>query len=230
MIHLAIIIPVYNEGTVIKKVINGLPKKIKGVDKITVLAVNDGSTDNSVAEIKKTKATLISLPLNLGYGGANITGLEATKILHADIVVTFDGDGQHDPGEIEKIVQPILEDKADFVIGVRNIDVKRMPRIKQIGNWGISFITSALSGRWVSDSQSGFKAFSKYAIDKINIDALGYEFCSEMIIEAKRQNVRIEEVPIKVIYTNYSKRKGQSVFNGMNLIVKLFFKKITRER
>jgi len=228
--HLAIVIPVFNEEEVVKKVIDSLPKKIKGIDKITILAVNDGSTDNSASEIKKTRAVLISLPLNLGYGGANITGIEATKILHADIVVTFDGDGQHNPKEIEKIIQPILSGAADFVIGVRSINNNKMPKIKKIGNWGMSFITSILSKSWVTDSQSGFKAFSRFAIDKMKIDALGYEFCSELVIEAKRQNIKIKEIPISAIYTDYSMRKGQSIFNGMNLVVKLFFKKFTREK
>jgi len=227
---LAIVIPAYNEGKVIKKVIDSLPRKLSHIEKILVIVANDGSTDNSAEEIKKTKAILIDLPLNLGYGGATMTGFEAAKILNTDIAVTFDGDGQHDPNEIEKIIQPILTGEADFVIGIRNINVKKMPLIKRIGNWGMSFITSILSGYWITDSQSGFKAFSKDAINKLKIDALGYEFCSEMIIEARRQNIKTKEVPIKAIYTDYSKRKGQSIFNGMNLIVRLLFKKFTRAR
>lgn len=228
--HLAIVIPVYNEGQVIRAVIDSIPRKIAGISKITTLAVNDGSTDNSVDEIKKTRAILLDLPVNLGYGGANITGLEATRILKADIIVTFDGDGQHDPKEIEKIIKPIVTGTADFVIGVRKLNFRKMPQIKRIGNWGISFITSLLSGQWTTDSQSGFKALSKETIAKMNIDALGYEFCSEMIIEAKRYKIRVKEIPIKAIYTNYSVSKGQSVFNGMNLIIKLLFKKLTRTR
>jgi len=226
--HLCIVIPVFNEGLVIRKVINSLPRKIKQINKITVVAVNDGSTDNSVSEIKKTGALLIDLPLNLGYGGANITGLEASRKLGADIALTFDGDGQHDPSEIIKVIQPVLQKKADVVIGVRRINVRRMPRIKKIGNWGMSFITSVLSGRWVADSQSGFKAFSKRAIQKINIDATGYEFCSEIIIEARRKKLQICEVPVKVIYSEYSKRKGQSIFNGTNIVVKLLIKKFMK--
>jgi glycosyltransferase involved in cell wall biosynthesis len=225
--HLAIVIPVYNEGAVIRDVINSIPKTLTGINKITILAVNDGSTDNSVDDIKKTRAILIDLPINLGYGGANITGLEAAKILKADIIVTFDGDGQHDPGEIKKIIQPILDDKADFVVGVRKINFKKMPKIKKIGNWGMSFFTSILSRRWTTDSQSGFKAFSKNSLAKINIDTLGYEFCSEMIIEASRAKLRVKEIPIRTIYSQYSMGKGQSILNGINIIFKLMFKKIT---
>lgn len=225
---LAIVIPVYNEGKIIKNVIDNLPKEICGINEILTLVVDDGSTDNSIEQITKTKAILIALPVNLGYGGASMTGLEAARILNADIIVTFDGDGQHDPNEIKSIIKPILEENADLVIGVRNINAKEMPRIKQIGNKGLSAITSILSGHRTSDSQSGFKAFSKQAMENMKVDALGYEFCSEMIIEAKRQKIRIREIPVKAIYTNYSKQKGQSVFNGINLVFKLLFKKITR--
>ncbi len=228
MTHLSIIIPVYNEGTVIRKVINGLPNKIKGIDKITVLAVNDGSTDNSAEEIKKTSAILISHPLNMGAGSATVTGISAAKILKADVAVTIDGDGQHHPSDIAKVIQPILQHKADIVIGTRLKKSKGMPSIKKFGNWGLNIITFALSRIWTSDSQSGFKAFSRNAISKLDIGSLGYEFCSEVLIEAKRQKLKLTEVPIRVIYTDYSKRKGQSIFNGTNIVIKLIIRKITR--
>lgn len=228
MVHLCIVIPVYNEGTVIRSVINGLPKKIGGIDKISILAINDGSTDNSAEEIKKTKAVLLSHPLNMGAGSATVTGMEASKQLGCDLVVTIDGDGQHDPGDITKVIRPILANKADVVIGTRLKRSKGMPRVKKIGNWGLNFITFALSGVWTSDSQSGFKAFSKNAMSRIEIGSLGYEFCSEVLIEIRRQKLKLAEVPIKVIYTHYSKKKGQSIFNGANIVIKLIISKITK--
>lgn len=226
--HLAIIVPVYNEGAVIKRVIDSLPNKIKGIDKITILAVDDGSTDNSVQEINRTKAILLSHPLNMGVGSATATGLEGAKLIDADVAVTIDGDGQHDPDDISRVVRPILTGKADIVIGTRLKKSKGMPNIKKIGNWGLNFITYALSRMWTSDSQSGFKAFSKNGISALNISSLGYEFCSEVLIEAKRQKLRLAEVPIRVIYTDYSNNKGQSVFNGVNIVIKLILRKITK--
>lgn len=103
-----------------------------------------------------------------------------------------------------------------------------MPSIKKIGNLGLNIITYALSRMWTSDSQSGFKAFSKKAMTKLDIGSLGYEFCSEVLIEAKRQKLKMAEVPIQVIYTDYSKKKGQSIFNGANIVIKLIIEKITR--
>jgi UDP-N-acetylglucosamine---dolichyl-phosphate N-acetylglucosaminyltransferase len=224
---LAIVIPVYNEEKIIKSVIDSLPKEIKGVDKIVVLAVNDGSTDNSSKEIAKTGAKLINHPINLGAGAATVTGLEAAAKVGADLAVTIDGDGQHDSADIKRLIKPVLADKADLVIGTRLKQAKGMPIIKQIGNWGLNVITYALSQMWTTDSQSGFKCFSRKAMDTMDIQALGYEFCSEIIIEAKRKKMRVVEIPTRAIYSNYSKKKGQSIFNGMNIIIKLLVKRIT---
>lgn len=225
--HLAIVIPVYNEGAVIKKVIDSLPKKIKGVNKITVLAVNDGSTDNSAEEINKTRAYLINLLVNSGAGSATATGLEGAMQIGADAAVTFDGDGQHSPQDIEKVLRPILNGEADLVVGTRLLNPKGMPWYKKIGNKGLNLITFALSGKWTTDSQSGFKAFSKKALHALRFDAMGYEFCSQIIIEVSRNRLKMKEIPIKVIYNKYSNKKGQSIFNGINIVVKLIFKKIT---
>jgi len=224
---LAIVIPVYNEGSVIRNVIESLPKKIKGIKDVTVVAVNDGSTDDSAEQIKKTSAILIDLSINMGAGAATTAGLEGAKILNSDIAVTMDGDGQHNPADIEKLIKPIQAKKADLVIGTRLVNPRGMPWYKQIGNKGLSLATFLLSGRWTTDSQSGFKAFSRKALEKLKMEMLGYEFCSEVVMDAATKKLKIKEVPVEVIYSEYSKRKGQSIFNGVNIIVKLFFKKIT---
>ncbi len=225
--HLAIIIPVYNEGKVIKQVIESLPKKIEGINKISILAINDGSTDNSELEIKNTRAMCFNLPINLGPGSATLTGLKLAKDLSVTAAVTFDGDGQHSPSDIAKLIKPIIDQKADLVIGSRMLNHKGMPIIKKIGNFGLNFITYALSRKWTSDSQSGFKAFSQKALNTIELNTIGYEFCSEIIMEASKNKLKIKEVPIKVIYSRYSKKKGQSILNGINIVAKLLFRKIT---
>ena len=142
--HLSIVIPVYNEGQIIRRVINSIPLRIKGIRKVTIIAVDDDSTDNSFKEISKTKAILLHHPINMGAGSATITGLKAAQKLDSDVVVTLDGDGQHDPSEIEKLISPILKDKADIVIGTRLKKLGQMPFIKKIGNWGLNIITYAI--------------------------------------------------------------------------------------
>lgn len=224
---LAIVIPVYNEESVIKSVILGLPKKIKGVRKIAVIAVNDGSNDSSSEQIRKTKAILVSHPFNMGYGSATVTGFEAAKMIGADIVVTFDGDGQHSPRDIAKMVKPIIQGQADLVLGVRKLGHKEMPLHKKIGIIGLGVITYCLSGKWTSDSQSGFKAFSRRAIESLRLDLLGYEFASEIIMEASSRRLKTVEIPVRVIYNQHSIRKGQPIINGVNIVAKLIFKKLT---
>jgi glycosyltransferase involved in cell wall biosynthesis len=227
MMHLVIVIPAYNEGKVIRKVINSLPRKLCHIEKISVIIVNDGSSDDTAAQVKETGAILVSHSLNMGVGSATITGFEAAKMLNADIVVTMDGDGQHDARDIPKLIKSIIEGKTDIVIGTRLKSHSHMPPIKKIGNVGLSVITYLLSGRWTSDSQSGFKAFSRKAIENVRIEGSGYEFCSELIMEAAAKKLKIQEIPIQVIYTSYSRKKGQPILNGVNIVAKLIFKKIT---
>lgn len=225
---LAIVIPVFNEEKVIRGVINSIPKKIKGIGKVVIIAVNDGSTDNSEKEIRETKAILLNHGANMGAGAATVTGLEGAKILKADIALTLDGDGQHDPRDIEKVIVPLIKKKADLVVGTRLKNPAGMPLYKRIGNIGLNTATFLLSGKWTSDTQSGFKGFSKNALNKLSFETPGYEFCSEIIINASQKSLKIVEIPIKVIYSDYSKKKGQSIFNGVNIIAKLIYNKLTK--
>ena len=224
--HLAIIIPAYNEEKVIGKVINSLPRKIHGIHKISTIVVNDGSTDDTIKEIKKTKAKLINHVINLGCGSATKTGLEAAKKIKADIAVTLDSDGQHDPRDIRKVIKPIMNKEADLVIGTRLIRSRGMPAVKKFGNIFLNLVTFILSGYLVSDSQSGFRAFSRSFLKKIKLRAMGYEVCSETVMEAARFHARVQEIPIKVNYSKYSKRKGQSILNGLYIISKLIMHRI----
>lgn len=225
--HLVIVIPVYNEEKVIKKVIKSIPKKINGVSKTTIIVVNDGSTDNSAEQVKATRALLVNLPFNLGIGLATATGIEAGKIVGADILVTMDGDGQHDPRDIQALIKPIISQKYDLVIGARLINRQSMPTLKKVGNWLMNAITYVFSGIWTSDSQSGMRALSKQALQKITINTSGYEVSSEIIMLAKHKKLKITEIPIKTIYSKYSMAKGQNPLNGLNIALRLLYKKIS---
>jgi hypothetical protein len=115
----------------------------------------------------------------------------------------------------------------DFVIGSRLVDSEGMPFYKLVGNNLLNIITFVFYQIWVSDSQSGFKAFSSVGIDKCRlIKNVGYEFCSELIGKAREERLKICEVPIRAIYTDYSKRKGQHYLNGFNVIIRLTLSKI----
>ncbi len=228
--RLAIIIPAYNEEKVIGEVLRGLPKKIKGIDEIVTLVVDDGSTDKTYDVAKSNTKHVLHHIINLGVGAAIQTGFGAAKKLAADIIITVDADGQHSPNDIEKIISPILEKRADVVIGTRMRSPKGMPFIKIFGNWVMNFITVIVFHKWSSDSQSGMRAFDKKAIRKMCFHSIGYEICSEMIGEIKRNNLKMIEVPIKVIYTDYSRATGQNWLNAVNILTKIISIKITGKK
>lgn len=224
---LAILIPAYNEEKTITQVIKAIPKKIAGISKKAIFLIDDGSSDQTSKLARKAGAEVLTLPINQGVGTATITGIEAAKIIDADVALTLDGDGQHDPREISKIIKLILKKKYDVVIGSRIINRNLMPKYKLAGNFLMNWITFALYGLWVKDSQSGFKGFSKNALQKLQLSSQGYEICSEIIGEIQRLKLKYFEMPIKTIYTKYSKNKGQFSLNGVNIALKLIIKLIS---
>ncbi|NQV90360.1 glycosyltransferase family 2 protein [Candidatus Uhrbacteria bacterium] len=217
------IIPAYNEATTIAEV---LQKTKPFVDDIIV--VNDGSSDRT-AEIARTAGVLVvSHVINRGLGAAIGTGFAAAQKLGADAVITLDADGQHDPAEIQKFVRA-MEQGADVVIGSRMLTgFVGMPWYRRIAQILGNLVTFFLFGAWVTDSQSGFRAFTKYALGKIEIKTNRMEVSSELIAETKRHKLTMVEVPIKAIYTDYSLSKGQSFFVGIKTLLKLVLKRISQ--
>ncbi len=225
--RLAIVIPAYNEGTVIQDVVASMPKHLQGVSKIVPIVVDDNSSDNTRQQAEAAGALCIHHEANLGAGGATITGLEAAKSLDIDIVVTMDADGQHSPSDMERIIEPILKNKADVVLGSRMLVASsEMPVYKRFGNNLLNIVTFLFSRTWVSDSQSGYKAFSRKALQSIELRTTGYEFCSEIVGEIHRKKLRFQEVPITTIYTDYSKAKGQLALNAVNIVLGLLLRSI----
>lgn len=219
--RLAIIIPAFNEESAIKSVLLSLPKKITGVRKIVSIVVDDGSGDNTYAEAKKMADFTLKHVVNLGQGAAFSTGFKLAKKLGCDMAVTIDGDGQHSPKDIANLIKPIVLGEADFVNGSRMFKTKGMPKFKVYGNKIMNLITFLIYGIWVSDSQSGARALSRDALQKISLRTSGHEVCSEMIGEAKRNKLKIIEIPIQTIYTDYSIKKGQLWLNGINIFTRL---------
>lgn len=226
--RLAIIIPAYNEEKTIAQVIKRIPKKIKGVSVIDIIVIDDGSKDTTAIVAQKAGATVLSHLINQGVGAATITGISAAKKIDTDMVVTLDADGQHEPKEISKIVELISKKKYDVVIGTRIMSRKKMPVLKIIGNYIMNWLTYVLYEIWVKDSQSGFKGFSKNAMQKMKLSSSGYEICSEIVGEIKRLKLKYFEMPIKTIYTTYSKKRGQFSLNGVNIIIKLITRSIIK--
>ena len=222
---ICIVLPAYHEGKVIKDVISSIKKE--GYKNIIV--VDDGSEDNTLQQAQSTGVNVIRHTINRGKGAATQTGIDAAKLLGADIIVTMDSDGQHNPKDIKKLVQPILDKKADVVIGSRMINNKDMPKSRKMMNKIANVVTYIFFGLMVTDSQSGFRAYSKKAYNSVYTYMDRYEFESEMLGQIKMAKLKIKEVPIKVIYTEYSLSKykhmskfsAQGLTNGIKMVVRL---------
>ncbi|HLD88586.1 MAG TPA: glycosyltransferase family 2 protein [Candidatus Nanoarchaeia archaeon] len=224
VIKVIIVIPAYNEEKKISSVINRL--KNEGYDRIIV--VDDGSSDRTYEMAKNEKVIVLRHIINRGLGGALNTGITAALEEGADIIITFDADGQHHPSDIKKLIKPILSGNADTVIGSRLLNPKGMPFTRRIGNWFFNVITYLFFRVWTTDSQSGLRAFSRKAARRINIRTNRMEVSSEIIKEIGANKLRFCEVPVKTIYTKYSLRKGQSILNGFRILGKLIIRKLMR--
>jgi glycosyltransferase involved in cell wall biosynthesis len=190
-------IPAFNEEKNIAVLIIQL-KKI--ADKIIVC--NDGSTDLTSEIAEELGATMINHKKNLGYGAAIRSIFLKSKDLDGDILVTFDADGQHRIEDINKVINPIINGESDLVIGSRFLDesAKEVPRYRKAGIKLITKITNATIKKQLTDSQSGFRAYSKKVLNELNPSELGMGISTEILIKASTKNFRISEVPIKIVY------------------------------
>lgn len=218
-----IIIPAYNEEQAIGAVIENLKKH--GYSRI--LVVDDGSTDKTSEIVSATGVEAVRHLFNSGLGTSLSTGFEIAKILNPEIVVTYDADAQHDPGDIEKLVEPIQKGEADVVIGSRIFSIKDMPWKRIIYNKIANFITFAVYGFSLSDTQSGLRAFSRKAYNAINIDSTNMECSSEIVHKIEKNKLIYKEVRVKAIYTDYSLSKGQNFGRGVKTFASLVLDRLT---
>ncbi len=221
-----IVIPAYNESKVLREVLENI--KSEGYNNIVV--VDDGSKDNTI-EIARSVPGVIGLrhAINRGAGAATITAIEAAKELGAEVITVFDADGQHEAKDIKKMIEPILNGECDVVLSKRDLSTEEIPFIKVVYNYIGNFITWILLGLWVSDSQCGFRSYSKKAAEMINTQADEYEYSSMVIREIKKYKLSFKEVPIKVYYTEHSqsKLKKQGFIQGVKTLAKLVWHSIT---
>lgn len=223
--RLAIIIPAYNEEKTIDTVIKSIPPRFPKISETQIVVVSDGSNDQTAIIAQKASVTVIEHDLNRGLGGALGTGFEYARTNNFDILLTFDADGQHNPNDIWPVLKPIVNKKADIVIGSRLRNHKGMPWYRIIGIWGLNIITFVFFWVWTTDSQSGLRAFNHHAIKNIDIKSNKMEVSSEFFNEIQRNNLKFIEVPITSIYTEYSLKKGQKNSNIFRILSKLIYRR-----
>jgi len=210
MVRLVVVIPAYNERDMIGRVVRGVPREAGGVDEVKVLVVDDGSTDGTAEVALEAGAdVVVRHHRNMGLGVAFRTGVRKALELGADVIVTIDGDGQFDPGEIPKLVKPIVAGEADVVVGSRFLGGSpRMPFVKRIGNRVVTSLVNFLVGSRFTDTQCGFRAYSREAALRLNVHS-SFTYTQEVFIDLVSKGLRIVEVPVTVRY--YKGRKSRVV-------------------
>jgi glycosyltransferase involved in cell wall biosynthesis len=194
---LIIQIPCYNEECTLPLTIEDLPREIKGIDVIEYLIIDDGSSDRTVETAREFGVHhVVSFPNNRGLAKSFMAGIDASLRLRADIIVNTDGDNQYMGQDIEKLVKPILERRADIVVGDRQVDsIKHFSPLKKKLQKTGSWVVRLASGTEVTDATSGFRAYSREAALRLN--ALSdFSYTLETIIDAGRRKVAIENVKV----------------------------------
>ena len=208
--------PAYNESTQIGHIVTG---SLGYAAKVVVY--DDGSTDNTGESATRAGATVIRSKTNRGYGVAIRALFQLAKEEDADVMITLDADGQHDPAQIRNLIDPMLEEGVDIVIGSRFLtrgDRERVPRYRSIGIKTITRLTQVASYKNITDAQSGFRAYSKRAISEINLYEPGMGVSTEILMRAKERGLLIKEVPVTVKYDMKDTSTHNPLSHGMGVL------------
>jgi glycosyltransferase involved in cell wall biosynthesis len=238
-----VIIPVFNEGPMIGLVIEEVfelqeekeesihqPDNAQDFPKnmcIQIVIVDDGSSDDTNSIVSKMLDTKIGLHLlrhivNLGQGAALATGIQYALSNGAQILVTFDADGQHDPADIIRLVAPVAAGEVDVALGSRFLTgAAKIPWPRRVLLKAAVLFTGLTDHIWLSDAHNGLRALSAGAAQKIKITQNRMAHASEIVSEIARLKLRYVEVPVNVRYTEYSRHKGQRASDALNIMIEL---------
>ena len=211
-----LIVPCYNEGPVIFDVLTHARETFPNI-----VAVNDGSRDDSAAQIRAAGAHLVNHPVNLGQGAAIQTGVEYARAQPgARFFVTFDADGQHQVKDVVRMVERLRAEPVDIIVGTRfaGQDNSQVPWIKRVVLKTVVLLSPRTKKLGLSDAHNGLRAFNKKVADEMNIRMNGMSHASEIVTMIDNNGWRVDEEPVDILYTEYSMSKGQSLINGVNIL------------
>lgn len=213
-----LIIPCFNEGQVIEGVIRNARATFPNI-----VAVNDGSSDDSAARIHAGGAHLVNHPVNLGQGAAIQTGVEYARAQPgAKYFVTFDADGQHQVKDVVRMLHRLRNEPLDIIVGTRfgrprSAD-DQVPLLKRIVLKTVVMLSVTTRKLGLTDAHNGLRVFNKKVADEMNIRMNGMSHASEIVSSILDRGWRVAEEPVDILYTEYSMSKGQSLINGVNIL------------
>lgn len=216
-----VVIPAYNEARVLGDVLD----ELRGYDpSYNIVVVDDGSSDGTADVAKHAGVRVVIHPVNLGQGAALATGIEYALQKGAGVVVTFDADGQMRPEDIGLLVKQVVDSGIDVALGSRFLTSppEGMPATKRIGLKLATVLTQLTTGLNITDTHNGIRAFKADAVRRIAITQNRMAHASEILSEIARNHLRYREVPVTIRYTKYSRAKGQSLLNAINILFELF--------
>jgi glycosyltransferase involved in cell wall biosynthesis len=216
-----VIIPAYNEGRILGETIRGL---LEYNASYQLVVVDDGSTDNTSGVAREFAVHLLVHPMNLGQGAALATGIAYALREKADIIVTFDADGQMQAADIGPLVEAVINEGLDVALGSRFLKSSdsEIPALKKIILRLGAIFTRLTTGLNITDTHNGLRAFKAETLTKFSITQNGMAHASEILAEIACNKLTYRELPVAIRYTEYSKRKGQGVLNAINILFDLF--------
>lgn len=185
---------------------------------------DDGSADDTHEVAAKAGATVIRHAQNRGYGGAIKTLFQAAKERDPDVMITIDADGQHDPSQIPNIIEPILKDHADIIIGSRFLvkgDREKVPLYRTIGIKAITKLAHLVSYNDITDAQSGFRAYNKNSLSLIELTEEGMAVSTEILVRARDKHLRIKEVPVTIRYDVDDASTHHPIAHGLGILTSI---------
>lgn len=220
-----IVIPAYNEESSIDLVLDSL---VKGGYK-NLVVVDDGSTDSTHKIASKHPIFLLKHPINRGQGAALKTGIDFAVLQGAEVVVTFDADGQHQVKDIKNLIDPVIKGEVDISLGSRFLkkSVSTVPLLRKIYLKIGALVILVMYGIKLTDSHNGLRALSRKAAEKIEIRCDKMDHASEIVEQIKKKKLRYREIPVDIRYTDYSVKHGQNyIINAFNIFLRMIFKKL----
>ena len=213
-----VVVPLYNEETVIAGVITELREKFSNI-----ICVDDGSTDRSADVARQAGATVIQHPMNLGQGAALQTGIVyARRQPDLQYLVTFDGDGQHKVSDVEEMLSYARRKDLAVVFGSRFLDKRTKPGFKKKVVLKVAvLITRVVTGLQLTDAHNGLRVIRKDALEHVNLIQDRMSHATEIVHQLADTKLPWKEYPVEVLYTDYSKAKGQSLLNSINILFDL---------